>query len=588
ILAAALVVFYATHSIIVEGDSQTYHLPFVIEWLQNGHIFNVLYTPYVGPLGYYPGNYELLLFWLMAPVRHDFFVPLLNIIIFIPWLFCLGGLASFFTENRNKVMMFLAAFVFSPLFIRQLGVPQNDLFFAFALSATIFFFLHFLRHGARHDLYFAAMAWGLFVGTKMSGIPYGGVLFLAALIILITQKHFHRERRCLSNLLWALGIAFLFSAFWYVRNWSLTGNPLFPIDVSLFGQKIFDGYRGITEHLRSLSLMAYLKTDQLLTVLRFIKSFGVSVGFHGIFIGIAAVTSFVSLFKRNAKNRSLKLLFLFLMLIFFGLYVVAPFTGMHLYPNIRYLVPFLLFGFLLMLFSPGLSRTVSGIFYALCFANIVLLIPSQGRLIHYMNDYVFYDLAFTFQLLPWFLLFLAALLAFGLGFFKRRKISFVAAIFILIPFLWHAFQFRELKQYEAIYMPEAPPEKILLEPRFKNLFSWISDHLPMDANIAVSRVPLLYHLYGKQFTRRVSYININNCDGCLYHDFMYSPQSILRDPNYKDWLKNLAGEGKQYLVLGPHMLPELPRYEYVWAREHPESFTLLYEKEDIFVYQIHG
>ena len=28
---------------------------------------------------------------------------------------------------------------------------------------------------------------------------------------------------------------------WYLRTWVLTGNPLFPVDVKLFGRTIFDG-----------------------------------------------------------------------------------------------------------------------------------------------------------------------------------------------------------------------------------------------------------------------------------------------------------------------------------------------------------
>jgi len=72
-----------------EWDSVAYHLPFAVQYLQEG-----AFTPWKSPFWTYPCIYEMLLAWILLLFQGDFGVHLLNVIFLLFMLVTLVAIAE--------------------------------------------------------------------------------------------------------------------------------------------------------------------------------------------------------------------------------------------------------------------------------------------------------------------------------------------------------------------------------------------------------------------------------------------------------------------------------------------------------------
>jgi hypothetical protein len=91
------------------------------------------------------------------------------------------------------------------------------------------------------------------------GVKHMAILYSLVLIALFFWSSKSKKKHFLI-LLAAFAAS---SAFWYVRNWIYTGNPVFPVTVEIFGLRIFDGiiaantpWEPIKEMLKSINIWA--------------------------------------------------------------------------------------------------------------------------------------------------------------------------------------------------------------------------------------------------------------------------------------------------------------------------------------------
>lgn len=112
----------------------------------------------------------------------------------------------------------------------------------------------------------AASTMGLALATKASGsAPVGVGLAVLAVASLVAARHagvLSSLRRVGGFVVVPLALGALVGGYWYARNWMHTGNPLFPVRMSILGHEVFPGTpldvviaeSGNTPvHLRSLS-----------------------------------------------------------------------------------------------------------------------------------------------------------------------------------------------------------------------------------------------------------------------------------------------------------------------------------------------
>ena len=133
-------------------------------------------------------------------------------------------------------MKFLPALLlpFIPWVLHQASSALVDLIMAALLIAALAFGHEYRSSRRRLDAAAAGLSLGLACGVKFVTLAYLPLVILPVLSAFIARRD---GRAFLAFSLTGL----LAGAPWYVRNAWLTGNPLFPMDVSLFGHAILRG-----------------------------------------------------------------------------------------------------------------------------------------------------------------------------------------------------------------------------------------------------------------------------------------------------------------------------------------------------------
>ena len=279
VLLLSILFVIASQQAVIEADSLTYHMPYIIKWLQEGSLWHPYYTAYVGVIGYYPGNYELLSLFTILPFNQDLFVNLINFSLYLPLGLCLYIIFRQLKVPEKTAQVLPALLLYTPLLVRQGPIPQNDLFYLLVLA---FAFLFFIK---KHWLAFA-IALGLFLGTKANAIVYSALVFLPACYYIKDYK----------KILKVSALIILFGGFWYIRNWILTGNPLFPMHLETGGLTIFQGYQSAQESLKASAVF-----PQHITDLNLYKSLAINF-FHstGLII-LSTVTAIIFTFFKHRR-----------------------------------------------------------------------------------------------------------------------------------------------------------------------------------------------------------------------------------------------------------------------------------------------
>ena len=286
-IAGSTFIFYAIRLLFLTWalppftwDSLTYHLTNVAHWVQSGRI-EVFETPVTRI--YSPANYEVFATWFTVFLHHDAFVEA-------------SGIPGY-------LLMLLGVYAVG----RRIGLSESGSTLA-ALAYASTPAVLFVATGTKNDpqvvgLFFMAMAIVLDVATRSdegeeSNLPgqillLGMVLLyalgtktyivhisLGLLIIAVWASLANRRLgvwlrepvaflrsirtgRHAESLLWGslLAAAIFLGSYWYIRNWSQTGNPFYPYGVSVGSQQMLDsdfgtarvGWVNLEENLRGLA-----------------------------------------------------------------------------------------------------------------------------------------------------------------------------------------------------------------------------------------------------------------------------------------------------------------------------------------------
>jgi hypothetical protein len=565
----------------LEYDNLAYHLPFTSEWLQSGSILTPYYSAFASPISHYPSNFELLDLWLMLPFHSDLLINLINFPILILFGLTLYKICRNF--NLNKAVSTLATLIplYMPVFLRQIGTPLVDLFFSLCFLYCIYFLqgLSKDRENKRLACYFG-LSLGIFLGTKYLGIVYGGLLFIAFCLI-------SKWKRTLVPTSIA---TILTGSFFYIRNWIDAGNPLFPVEIEILGQKIFTGYLGMNEKISSTSLLENVK--DLTTLKEFALHFYYMTGWQSGLIAIASALAIFFLFKKKSKNRKTILLLLLATVAYFFLYYKAPYSYRDLTPNVRYSMMFLLSGTILIGLTFSKHKYLEWALKILCPFVFVLalfkliLFPSHTLI---YNDIIALDLEILKDHLDIVLLNLTRLALGSALFYALYKKRLTIALIILALTFTNAYATLSISDTQRPQLKAHFYQKWYKEnSNFVNLMKasdWF-DQNANEASIAYSGFNFHYQFFGPTLNRKVDYININECSECRYPDYKSEPDSIRRDPNYENWLLNLEAKGKTHLVVDPTLTPGVESFETMWAFEHPEKFKEVFSIGSVHIYEI--
>lgn len=202
-------------------DSLTYHIPLIHHWLQA----HSLYAPDSSHWSF-PGNLEVVGLWIVCPFSGDFLLPLTT----LPFaaVLALGSVELARGLGLRPLIRHTVGLAAVANFIvfRQLLDTENDVPVAAFFVACMAYGFRFLRHQRRGDLILAAASCGLLGGVKYYALGYAGIAW--GVITLAAAIQVRPSAGIRTGAYGVVATAAL-AGYWYVRNWIVTGSPLYPM-----------------------------------------------------------------------------------------------------------------------------------------------------------------------------------------------------------------------------------------------------------------------------------------------------------------------------------------------------------------------
>lgn len=205
-------------------DALSYHLP-VAKIFADKH--RIVLTPYL-PAATNVLTIEML-FSLMLLIADDIMANLISLLLLL-----LTALATFSFSKRyistSSGFIAVSALLSSPIVIFLGTTCYIDIGLALFVTAAGYGFANWASMRDTKWLCLSAIFTGFAIGTKYSALFF--VLLIGAAIVIM----YMRRKAPLKDLLVFLVIAALIGSPWYIRNYYLTGNPVFPFFTNIFGE----------------------------------------------------------------------------------------------------------------------------------------------------------------------------------------------------------------------------------------------------------------------------------------------------------------------------------------------------------------
>lgn len=226
-------IIYKLFSYPSSWDGNAYHLPLAIKFLQSDSLSKV------PPIWHFsmPSNADAVFSYFST-----FRIPkLLN----FSQLFLLFGLLiwsldfnrKYLKLNQSASLMATIILLSMPAIFQGVFGHYVDFFGAVFLYFSVTTALLLLTDNGEYHIkysFLSGLFYGISVGTKLTYIVFSPVVGL----ILLYAIFFRGKDLCFKDFMKALlafiGGFILLSSFWYVRNYCLFDNPLYPLNVPLF------------------------------------------------------------------------------------------------------------------------------------------------------------------------------------------------------------------------------------------------------------------------------------------------------------------------------------------------------------------
>ena len=249
---------------VISNDALTYHLPAAVQWLQTGRLGLYEAWFYNPANSYSPLGGSTFIAWLIAPPGNDVLARFVQV----------GPLIFLFVAMTNLLRSLRVSDIASPIlaagavlvrsYVSQTILAKDDLFVA-ALFVVLIEALRRERLEQSLGPWRIGIALGLLLATKYT------VLMSLPMVLLMLGRGWTWRRAAIA----ICGALFLAGP-WYLRNWILTRNPLYPADLRIFPGMLHlarshllqsprsvwgiftDSYYGLTRTIACLMLIGWL------------------------------------------------------------------------------------------------------------------------------------------------------------------------------------------------------------------------------------------------------------------------------------------------------------------------------------------
>lgn len=254
-------------------DALWYHLPIVGHIMQNGAIIenpaNFMIDTFIN---IFPKNMELFFLWNIIFLKSDTITDLSQLLFTLTGVLTTYSIAVKLKIRERYALYSSCLFFFTPIMILQSTTNYIDVAVSVLLLTAINFLLYennyfdsgpLTAHGRpdrKIHVLMAGITTGILLGSKGSGPLLAGIISIA-----IAVQEFIKHRRhvysgdtpgiksIVRHSVIPYSIYFflpliLLGSYWYIKNWVLYNNPVYPMEIAVFGKTIFNGlYKGMID-----------------------------------------------------------------------------------------------------------------------------------------------------------------------------------------------------------------------------------------------------------------------------------------------------------------------------------------------------
>lgn len=212
----------------IARDALIHHLALPKLWVEQGRFFHLPWAEF----SYYPMNIDLL-YTIPLYFKNDIIPQLIHL------CFGLGTGFLVFLYLRDRLgknwgLLGFLIFFSTPMILRLSTYAYVDLGMTFFITASVYGFIQWRTGAYVKASWFlmSAIAMGLAVGCKYNALIAFAFMTLALAFCYVRDTG-HPKKAFVSGVLFLL-IVFLVASPWLIKNFLLTGNPLYPLFPKIF------------------------------------------------------------------------------------------------------------------------------------------------------------------------------------------------------------------------------------------------------------------------------------------------------------------------------------------------------------------
>jgi hypothetical protein len=566
----AAIIWNARTSPVIANDSLTYHLPAAAQWVQTGRV-GLYETWFYNPANTYsPLAGSTFIAWLMAPMGNDVLArfvaaPALLMLFFGMTLLCRSAGAGICVA----ALVTLAACCARP-FISQVILAKDDLFVvAFFVAAAAALAPGRLRDGL--GSWRLGIAVGLLLATKYTALLSLPLLLLAADAPWRAGWRWHK-------LAILAGLVLVIAGPWYARNIVLTGNPLYPADVSVCGFTLFQG------------MFTALRSDRLRNFEAIWNTF-TGAGGADYYSLVAPVWIALILLWMIATVGSIRSMWRCPIL---RLTLIGPVLGIALfvtqspYAETRFAYPSIALFFVAAAVAIGMlpARASPIIAASLLFAATFGTSFKSRPLLDLVGPFMAM-LVIAFAVVA----ILESRRPRAIG---AAAIGVVVALGMCVFVLWPRYLLECEQTANDVWTG--------VYGRIADAWRYVRDELPAGETVAYANTYFTYPLIGPRLDRPVTYAptrrGLTRYRDLARFDSATTGEEIprqvlaitLRDPDHDTWIKNLRTRGARWLFVArqdvAHPQRTINPPELAFARADPTRFRVVFENDAATIFQV--
>ncbi|MBI4688598.1 MAG: hypothetical protein HY756_12635 [Nitrospirae bacterium] len=234
-------------------DALWYHLP-IIGYIMQGGAIQENPTPSLIDLfiNIFPKNMELFFLWNTIFLESDIISDLSQLLFAIAGVLAVYSISIKIKIKEEYALYSSLLFFFTPIITLQSTTNYIDVAISSLFLIAVNFLMYDKTANSRTVTLLLGLTTGILFGSKGSGPLFVGVLSFAViareairrLSIFNVMPSDYKVRGVGFYMKYFLAPAVLMGGYWYVKNWLLYGNPVYPMEVSFLGVKLFKGLFG--------------------------------------------------------------------------------------------------------------------------------------------------------------------------------------------------------------------------------------------------------------------------------------------------------------------------------------------------------